>query len=115
MDFDGGEAPAHEAVRYARRPDTLRGLRACRGCRLIKTLAQFQAEFCDNCWRHWADGEPAVALKHGRRLDYALENTTPNYEGMVAMMRPHDSWAAKWLQMGAWAGKGEGGARGGFR
>ena len=92
-------------VRYARRPNTLRGLRACRGCKLIKTLLQFQDEFCDNCWVHWADGEPAVEFarqkKRTRALDIAMEQTTADFEGMVAMMRPADSWVAKWMQMGA--------------
>ena len=32
----------------ATRPDGLRKLRACIGCKLIKTHAQFMTEFCDN-------------------------------------------------------------------
>jgi transcription elongation factor SPT4 len=103
MEEVAGGAPQH--VRYARRPNTLRGLRACKMCKLIKTLAQFQDEFCDNCWMHWADGEPAAEFarqkKRTRALDIAMEETTADFEGMVAMMRPGDSWVAKWLQMGA--------------
>ena len=104
MESGDEDATAHQPVRYAQRPESLRGLRACRSCRLIKTVKQFQDDFCNNCWRHWADGEPASTFKALAKLDIALENTTDDFEGMVAMMRPHDSWAARWLQMGACGG-----------
>lgn len=95
----GGSAGA--GVSYARRPDSLLSLRACIGCRLVKTLNQFQDDFCENCWRDWADGQTPGSFKKGRCLDLALENTTADYEGLTSMMRPFDSWVCKWLKMSA--------------
>ena len=88
-------------VLYAQRPDSLLSLRACVSCRLVKTLNQFQDSFCENCWRDWADGSTPETLKPGRRLDLALENTTADYEGLISMMRPSDSWVARWVKMRA--------------
>ncbi len=92
---------AEDDARYASRPDSLRGLRACTSCCLVKTLGQFVDAFCDNCWGDWAGGDLPTSLKKADCLDLALEKTTTDYEGMVSMMRPSGSWVAKWLRMRA--------------
>ena len=92
------------AARYAARPESLMSLRSCIKCRLVKTLDQFQDSFCDNCWSFWdgnESGELPSAYKKGRALDMALQNTTADFEGLTSMMRPNDSWVAKWLRLSA--------------
>jgi hypothetical protein len=73
--MDEGEAA------FAERPNSLKQLRACRRCKLIKTLEQFSESFCDNCWAEWAGGENASSLKRGVRHDAAMDNTTTDFEG----------------------------------
>ena len=96
---------------YAKRPDSLRALRACTGCKLVKSFAQFVELFCDNCHARWSDELPS-ALKMGDRLDIATERTTADFQGLVSMMRPSGSWVARWLRMRASRGRGGGGGGG---
>ena len=101
------------APAYAHRPDTLRNLRACTSCCLIKSLNQFVESFCDNCWADWASGQLPSSLNRGECLDIAQERTTADFEGVVSMMRPSASWVARWLRMRASGGAGRGGGGGG--
>lgn len=88
-------------------PPSLKQLRACLLCRLIKSYDQFVREGCDNC-------SPAVSMQNDP--DRVLELTTARYSGMVAVMQPTGkgtSWVAKWLRLdrakaGLYAGKVEG-------
>ena len=75
MDTDAAAAQAElilqgaEAVRYAQRPESLKGLRACTSCKLVKTLLQFEEAFCENCWPDWANGSSADALTKKDRAE----------------------------------------------
>jgi hypothetical protein len=89
---------------FAARPVSLRNLRACRTCKLVKTLAQFEQAMCDNCAGEWADGERIEKVSDARRKLMAEDNTTADFVGHVAMMRPEDSWVARWLKMHTSAG-----------
>ena len=91
MDYDDAD---HNAPRVAARPDSLRKLRACKGCRLIKTYEQFQAQFCENC----VDSRPESSAP-GMRDDWVQSQTTPDFEGMVSMLQPGASWVSRWLKM----------------
>lgn len=87
-------------------PSTLRDLRACKICSLIKviwnnknvifkknclqTLDQFDNEGCENC-------EDILHLKGNR--DRVFDCTSANFDGMIAMMDPADSWVAKWQRV----------------
>ncbi|RNA22490.1 transcription elongation factor SPT4 [Brachionus plicatilis] len=71
-------------------PSTLRDLRACKICSLIKTLDQFDNEGCDNC-------DEFLHLKGNR--DRVFDCTSSNFDGMIAMMDPSDSWVAKWQRV----------------
>lgn len=68
-------------------PNTMRSLRACLLCSLIKTCDQFEVDGCENCeqWLH---------LKGDRERVYNC--TSSAFEGIIAMMQPNDSWVAKW-------------------
>lgn len=68
-------------------PNTMRNLRACLLCSLIKTSDQFEVDGCENCeqWLH---------LKGDRERVYNC--TSSAFEGIIAMMQPNDSWVAKW-------------------
>ena len=87
------------SVLYAQRPDSLRGLRACITCKLLKTLNQFADAFCENCQGDWAGGSLPSSMNRQEATELALEHTTDDFEGLVAMMRPTESWVAKWLKM----------------
>ncbi|UYV79036.1 SUPT4H1 [Cordylochernes scorpioides] len=76
---------SHESI-----PKDLRNLRACLLCSMIKTLEQFEYDGCDNCEEH-------LGMKGNRDMVY--ECTSANFDGMIAMMGPEDSWVAKWQRI----------------
>ena len=87
------------ATLYAQRPNSLRQLRACRYCKLIKTMHQFEKELCDNCWSEWTDGASPDETSDAKTRTAAEDNTTDDFVGQVAMLRPDASWVARWLRM----------------
>ena len=66
---------------FAERPDTLRQVRACKSCKLLKTAAQFHAHFCDNCSHEHPETQNAAA-----RSDYVETRTTADCE-LIAVAR----------------------------
>ncbi|KAK3576682.1 hypothetical protein CHS0354_024291 [Potamilus streckersoni] len=75
-------------------PKDLRNLRACLLCSLVKTFEQFELDGCDNC-------EEYLHMKNNS--DTVYDCTSSNFDGMVAMMSPEDSWVAKWQRIGRFA------------
>lgn len=71
-------------------PKELRHLRACLLCGLVKTLEQFELDGCDNC-------EEYMQIKDSREA--VLNCTSANFDGLIGMMSPHDSWVAKWQRV----------------
>ncbi|XP_023016775.1 transcription elongation factor subunit spt4 [Leptinotarsa decemlineata] len=71
-------------------PKDLRGLRACLMCSLIKSVDQFEKEGCDNC-------EEFLSMKDN--IDNVVDCTSKNFEGMISMLTPGDSWVAKWQRI----------------
>lgn len=72
-------------------PKDQRNLRACLLCSLVKTLEQFEYDGCDNC-------EEYLRLKNNRERVY--DCTSSNFDGLIALMGPEDSWVAKWQRIG---------------
>jgi len=58
-------------------------------CSIPATLKELRA--CNNC-------DDFLHLKHNR--DKVFECTSANFDGMIAMMDPTDSWVAKWQRLG---------------
>lgn len=71
-------------------PKELRNLRACLLCSMIKTIDQFELDGCENC-------EQFLGMKGNRDMVY--DCTSANFDGMIAMMNPEDSWVAKWQRI----------------
>lgn len=47
---EGEEVPQQvQDLAYASVPDSLRGIRACKRCGILKTLEQFINQGCENC------------------------------------------------------------------
>ncbi|XP_012262126.1 transcription elongation factor SPT4 [Athalia rosae] len=71
-------------------PKDLRGLRACLVCSLIKTFDQFEFDGCDNC-------DEFLRMKNNK--DNVFDCTSSNFDGMIAVMSPEDSWVCKWQRI----------------
>ncbi|KAK7087659.1 transcription elongation factor SPT4-like [Littorina saxatilis] len=71
-------------------PKDLRNLRACLLCSLVKTIEQYEFDGCDNC-------EDYLHMKGNR--DVVYDCTSANFDGMIAMISPEDSWVAKWQRI----------------
>lgn len=83
----------HKVAELARAstPASIRGIRACKRCGLLKTLDQFLNEGCENC----------PFLEMGDDPERCNSCTSAFFEGQVAVMDPRESWAAKWLRVDA--------------
>ena len=64
-------------------PSSLKKLRACLKCKLVKTENQFLKNGCDNC---------AINMENGGFEEY----TTGNFSGLISLLEPSHSWVAKW-------------------
>ncbi|XP_055374563.1 transcription elongation factor SPT4 [Condylostylus longicornis] len=71
-------------------PKDLRGLRACLVCSLVKTFDQFEYDGCENC-------EEFLRMKNNK--DNVYDHTSNNFDGLIALMTPDDSWVAKWQRI----------------
>lgn len=93
-------------------PKDLRGLRACLVCALVKvseafqfvqvftvkmktskifqSFDQFEVDGCDNC-------EEFLRLKNNK--DQVYDCTSNNFDGLIAVMSPEDSWVCKWQRI----------------
>lgn len=59
---------------FAQRPDSVKKLRACKTCKLIKTYDQFKSTYCENCPFTHPDSDNAGS-------DYVDSSTTADFEG----------------------------------
>jgi transcription elongation factor SPT4 len=84
---DMAEDDGNAGWRPAPIPNTLSGLRACIPCLLVKTHQQFYEDGCENC-------EQALELSGNEST--ILDVTTENFEGLIALTKPEESWVAKW-------------------
>lgn len=71
-------------------PRDLRNLRACLLCSLVKSFDQFELDGCDNC-------EWLLGMKNNR--DVVFDTTSTNFDGIISVTTPDESWAAKWLRI----------------
>ncbi|KAG5864887.1 hypothetical protein JTB14_027948 [Gonioctena quinquepunctata] len=71
-------------------PKYLQSLRACLVCSLIKSFDQFESDGCDNCDEF---------LKMKNNHDNVYDCTSSNFDGMICVMSPEDSWVAKWQRV----------------
>ncbi|KAF2074640.1 hypothetical protein CYY_004035 [Polysphondylium violaceum] len=67
-------------------PTSFKRTRACLDCGLVKTYEQFYDFGCENC-------EKNLNLRGDK--ERINNNTTPNFEGLIALMKPSESWIAR--------------------
>ncbi|PWN53274.1 putative SPT4-transcription elongation protein [Violaceomyces palustris] len=65
-------------------------LRACLRCQFVQSPKDFHLKGCPNC-------EPVLEMQGSQ--DRVAECTTANFDGVIAMLRPEDSWVAKWQRI----------------
>ncbi|KAI9297591.1 transcription initiation Spt4 [Neoconidiobolus thromboides FSU 785] len=73
-------------MNYSVIPEDFRTLRACLLCSLVKSAHLFKANGCENC-------EEILRMK--RKANRVNECTTNNFKGMIAALRPQNSWACR--------------------
>lgn len=56
-----------------------------------QTFDQFEYDGCDNC-------EEFLRMKNNK--DNVYDHTSNNFDGIIALMSPEDSWVAKWQRIG---------------
>ncbi|KAH8047021.1 hypothetical protein JL722_13359 [Aureococcus anophagefferens] len=71
-----------DVIDFADPPSSMKGHRACLRCGLVK----FFQDGCENC--------PFLEL--AERQDRVASCTTASFDGVVAMMKPEESWIARW-------------------
>ena len=71
-------------------PSEVKKLRACLLCALVKSADQFEFDGCDNC-------DDFLHLRSN--FDAVMECTSSNFDGMVALMHPEDSWVGRWQRI----------------
>ena len=74
--MDDEERAAARDDGSAQRPDSLKRLRACKTCKLIKTYDQFYQRYCENCPHDRPEQDTP-----GMREDYVKSMTTADFEG----------------------------------
>ena len=92
------------ALRLETIPDSTRHMRSCILCSLVKTFNQFVKDGCDNCDQVLGmkgDDDKVSARAHSKHaVPYAhaqvQQCTSTNFDGALALMKPQDSWVAKW-------------------
>ncbi|POY73681.1 hypothetical protein BMF94_3216 [Rhodotorula taiwanensis] len=62
-------------------------LRACLMCSFVATPAEFRKQGCPNC---------DDRLEMRGDADRVMSCTTAQFDGVIAMIRPDESWVAKW-------------------
>lgn len=72
-------------------PKNSRKLRACMLCSLVKGYDQFYHDGCSNC-------EPLMSIRGS--ADRVYDCTTTAFSGLIAMMKPTDSWVGRWQRLG---------------
>ncbi|GMI58377.1 hypothetical protein ScalyP_jg6206 [Parmales sp. scaly parma] len=88
--FDDDEQPNNNST-FAAPPNSLKGLRACLRCGLIKTYDQFYDRGCDNC--------PFLDMFEDQKK--VSQSTTAFFAGTCSIIDPKASWMAKWLRLSA--------------
>lgn len=67
--------------------DSMKKLRACIRCHLIKSESQFKKDGCDNCL-------------YFKEKSYTYSDyTSANFEGLVSIMDPQISWVARHMNV----------------
>lgn len=65
-------------------------LRACVLCSLLKPESSFRQDGCENC-------EDVMQMRGD--MERVRDCTSALYQGTVAMIRPAESWVAKWQRV----------------
>ncbi|KAL5287555.1 SUPT4H1 family protein [Megaselia abdita] len=63
----------------------------------FQTFEQFENDGCDNC-------ESFLRMKNNK--DNVYDHTSNNFDGLIALMNPDDSWVCKWQRIDPRAAKG---------
>ncbi|AXA48286.1 transcription elongation factor SPT4 [Malassezia restricta] len=65
-------------------------LRACLRCHYAQTAAEFHAKGCPNC-------QDMLDMQGSQ--ERVADFTTSNFDGLICMLQPEESWVAKWQRI----------------
>lgn len=66
-------------------------LRACLRCNFVQSGPEFRARGCPNC---------EEVLEMTGSTERVQECTSGVFDGIIAMVKPEESWVAKWQRIG---------------
>ncbi|KAF8309893.1 transcription initiation protein spt4 [Clavulina sp. PMI_390] len=71
-----------------------KNLRACLLCSIVMSSADFRKHGCPNC-------DEIIQLQ-GAEADKVLRATSAQFDGVIALTNPTDSWVARWQRVGTY-------------
>ncbi|KAF7682933.1 Transcription elongation factor SPT4 [Astathelohania contejeani] len=78
-----------ESIETIKRKGASKKLKACMNCSRLETNQTFKTTGCPNC----------PFLEYHRKSDNLYDGVSDSYQGMIWVIKPEQSWVAKWQRL----------------